>query len=113
MERSGVQRRGASLPAAGVRDSAEMVDLKHEALDRWANVIVIVGPLAAVVFAGWIAWGGSLHWQDLLVLAITYPLTGLGITVGYHRLFTHRSFQTAARCGRCSPCWARWRSRAR
>jgi stearoyl-CoA desaturase (Delta-9 desaturase) len=28
------------------------------------------------------------------VLAITYTLTGLGITVGYHRLFTHRSFKT-------------------
>jgi stearoyl-CoA desaturase (delta-9 desaturase) len=35
-----------------------------------------------------------LHWQDLLVLAITYSLTGLGITVGYHRLFTPRSFET-------------------
>ena len=38
--------------------------------------------------------GRTLHWQDLLVLAITYTLTGLGITVGYHRLFTHRSFKT-------------------
>ena len=28
------------------------------------------------------------------MLAITYTLTGLGITVGYHRLFTHRSFKT-------------------
>ncbi len=55
---------------------------------------MIAAPLAAVLLAGWLAWGGSLHWQDLLVLAITYPLTGLGITVGYHRLFTHRSFQT-------------------
>ena len=45
-------------------------------------------------WAGWLAWGGALHWQDLLVLAITYTLTGLGITVGYHRLFTHRSFKT-------------------
>jgi fatty-acid desaturase len=36
----------------------------------------------------------TLHWQDLLVLAITCTLTGLGVTVGYHRLFTHRSFKT-------------------
>lgn len=40
------------------------------------------------------AWGGSLHWHDLLVLAITYAMTASGITVGYHRLFTHRSFET-------------------
>ena len=43
---------------------------------------------------GWLAWGGTLHWHDLVVLAITYTLSGLGITVGFHRLFTHRSFKT-------------------
>ena len=43
---------------------------------------------------GWLAWGGALRWHDLVVLAITYTVTGLGITVGYHRLFTHRSFKT-------------------
>jgi stearoyl-CoA desaturase (Delta-9 desaturase) len=51
-------------------------------------------PPAALLVAGWLAWGGVLHWADLVVLAITYTVTGLGITVGYHRLFTHRSFQT-------------------
>jgi len=71
-----------------------MVALKHHAANRAAFVVVILGPFAALLLAGWLAWGGSLHWQDLLVLAITYSLTGLGITVGYHRLFTHRSFQT-------------------
>jgi stearoyl-CoA desaturase (Delta-9 desaturase) len=40
------------------------------------------------------AWGGTLHWHDLFVLAITYTVTGFGVTVGYHRLFTHRSFKT-------------------
>jgi stearoyl-CoA desaturase (Delta-9 desaturase) len=71
-----------------------MLALEHEIVNRAANVVVVVVPLVAVLLAGWLAWGGSLHWQDLLVLAITYPLTGVGITVGYHRLFTHRSFQT-------------------
>jgi len=71
-----------------------MVALEHQAVTQLANVVVIALPLAAVVLAGGLAWGGSLHWQDLLVLVITYALTGLGITVGYHRLFTHRSFET-------------------
>jgi stearoyl-CoA desaturase (delta-9 desaturase) len=35
-----------------------------------------------------------LRWHDLVVLAITYTLSGLGVTVGFHRLFTHRSFKT-------------------
>ena len=43
------------------------------------------------------SWPGesTLHWPDLVVLAITYILTGAGITVGFHRLFTHRSFKTS------------------
>jgi stearoyl-CoA desaturase (Delta-9 desaturase) len=45
-------------------------------------------------FAAWRAWGGALRWSDLLVLAILYSITGLGVTVGFHRLFTHRSFKT-------------------
>jgi stearoyl-CoA desaturase (delta-9 desaturase) len=44
--------------------------------------------------AAWQAWDGALHWQDLLVLTVTYLLAGFGVTIGYHRLLTHRSFQT-------------------
>ncbi len=39
-------------------------------------------------------WDGLLHRSDLIVFAILYLLTGLGVTVGFHRLFTHRSFKT-------------------
>jgi stearoyl-CoA desaturase (delta-9 desaturase) len=56
--------------------------------------LVIGLPPAALLCAAWLAWGGVLHWQDLLVLAITYTLSGVGVTVGFHRLFTHRSFKT-------------------
>jgi stearoyl-CoA desaturase (Delta-9 desaturase) len=76
------------------RGVAEMVAIEHETADRVVRTMVFAVPPAALVVAGWLAWGGALHWQDLLVLAITYTLTGLGITVGYHRLFTHRSFKT-------------------
>ncbi len=69
--------------------------IEHEGVDRLANVVVTVVPVALLGFAIWLAWGGTLHWQDLVVLAISYLLTGAGITVGYHRLFTHRSFKTA------------------
>jgi stearoyl-CoA desaturase (Delta-9 desaturase) len=31
---------------------------------------------------------------DLIALVLTYMLSGLGITVGFHRLLTHRSFIT-------------------
>jgi stearoyl-CoA desaturase (delta-9 desaturase) len=76
------------------RAVAEMVPIEHETSDRVVRTMVFAVPPAALVVAGWLTWGGALHWQDLLVLAITYTLSGLGITVGYHRLFTHRSFKT-------------------
>ena len=59
-----------------------------------ANFVAIVVPLAAFGFAVFALWGGALQWIDLTVLVVGYLLTGLGITVGFHRLLTHRSFQT-------------------
>jgi stearoyl-CoA desaturase (delta-9 desaturase) len=64
-------------------------------IDRVANVVVTVAPVGLLALAMWSAWGGALRWPDLVVLAVTYLLTGLGVTVGYHRLFTHRSFKTS------------------
>ena len=63
--------------------------------DRIANIGVTVVPLLLLGFAVYLAWGGTLHWQDLLVFAVMYVPIGFGVTVGYHRLFTHRSFQTS------------------
>ncbi len=66
-------------------------------MDFVANVVAMTVPLFLLVFAAWRAWGGALRWSDLTVLAITYSLTGIGVTVGFHRLFTHRSFKTGPR----------------
>ena len=71
-----------------------MVPIEHERTERVVRTVVFLAPPTALVVGGWLAWGGALHWHDLVVLAIFYALTGLGITVGYHRLFTHRSFRT-------------------
>jgi stearoyl-CoA desaturase (delta-9 desaturase) len=79
---------------APLRGAAEMVPIEHETIAGVVRMLAFGVPPAALVVGGWLAWGGALRWQDLVVLAITYTLTGLGITVGYHRLFTHRSFKT-------------------
>jgi stearoyl-CoA desaturase (delta-9 desaturase) len=41
-------------------------------------------------------WERFVGWADLGIMVVLYGLTGLGITVGFHRLLTHRSFQTYA-----------------
>jgi stearoyl-CoA desaturase (delta-9 desaturase) len=60
------------------------------------NVVAIVLPFAAFVAAVVLLWGRAVEWVDLAVLAVGYSLTCLGITVGFHRMLTHRSFQTYA-----------------
>jgi stearoyl-CoA desaturase (delta-9 desaturase) len=90
-----------SVEEADVDASEELLsvdggEIAVATVDRVANVVVTVVPVALLGVAAWLAWGGALHWSDLVVLTLTYLLTGLGITVGFHRLFTHRSFKTSA-----------------
>lgn len=66
----------------------------HETRDRIITGLVTVVPVLALGLVGWQLWAVALGWSDLAVLAIMYVATGLGITVGFHRLFTHRSFTT-------------------
>src|SRR4051812_8168654 len=80
---------GAPLP-----DRADVQPVSHENLDRTLTGLVTVLPILALAFAAWRAWDGLLRPSDLAVLAILYTLTGLGVTVGFHRLLTHRSFKT-------------------
>jgi stearoyl-CoA desaturase (Delta-9 desaturase) len=66
----------------------------NETLDRVLTGIVTAAPILALGIAGWQLWGGLLHPSDLVVFALLYAATTLGITVGFHRLLTHRSFET-------------------
>ena len=90
MSHSGPSEQGARNPSP----VADTIPIEHETSERLVRTMVVGVPVAALIVGGWLAWGGTLHWHDLVVLAITYTLSGLGITVGYHRLFTHRSFKT-------------------
>ena len=52
----------------------------------------MAGPVLAVAVALGLAWGRGVGWLDVILMAVLYTITGLGITVGYHRMLTHRSF---------------------
>src|SRR5215813_4323787 len=66
----------------------------NETRDRIITAIVTIVPFLAIGVVGWQVWDELLHWSDILVFAILYVTTALGVTVGFHRLFTHRSFVT-------------------
>ena len=59
-----------------------------------SNLVGVVLPLVAFVAAVVLLWNELVDWSDLAVLAIMYVLTGYGVTLGFHRLLTHRSFAT-------------------
>ncbi len=77
------------------RPSAEDVEpVSNETVARVSTGLVTVLPVLALGLVAWQLWGSALGYNDLFVFAIMYVATGLGITVGFHRLFTHRSFKT-------------------
>jgi stearoyl-CoA desaturase (Delta-9 desaturase) len=62
--------------------------------ERAANLIAVVLPFAAFLAAIAVFWNHGVSSVDLAVFAGMYLSTALGITIGYHRLLTHRAFQT-------------------
>jgi stearoyl-CoA desaturase (Delta-9 desaturase) len=62
--------------------------------ERMANLGGVVVPFAGVLAAVVLLWNRAVDGTDLALLAVMYMATGLGVTVGFHRLLTHRAFQT-------------------
>ncbi len=61
---------------------------------KLANLTAIVVPFLCFFAAIVLAWDSFVGWTNIAILVGGYVLTGFGITVGFHRLFTHRSFRT-------------------
>jgi stearoyl-CoA desaturase (delta-9 desaturase) len=62
---------------------------------RTANLIAVVLPFVAFLVACVLLWNRAVDAFDLALLVAMYVPTGLGITMGFHRLFTHRAFATS------------------
>ena len=61
--------------------------------EQTALALTIALPFLALVLAIPVAWGGWLGWHDVVIAAVMYAVSGHGITVGFHRYFTHGSFK--------------------
>jgi len=64
-------------------------------LDRFLVAVFVAVPLLAVLTAIPLAWGWGLGWHDIVIAFVFYVVTGMGITMGFHRHFTHSSFKAA------------------
>jgi len=61
--------------------------------EQFALYLVVIIPFLAFLAVIPVAWGWGLNWTDVVLFCVFYWGSGLGITVGYHRLFTHNSFK--------------------
>jgi stearoyl-CoA desaturase (delta-9 desaturase) len=64
------------------------------ALKRTGTLIAVILPFLGLIAAIISLWGWAFTWCELGLFLGMYVATTLGVTVGYHRLFTHRSFET-------------------
>ena len=79
----------AHLPAL-VAPPSDRISLRVRA----TLLIAVIGPFFGLVAAIISFWGWGFRWSDLVLLLAMYVTTVLGVTVGFHRLFTHRAFET-------------------
>ncbi|HET6550066.1 MAG TPA: fatty acid desaturase [Solirubrobacter sp.] len=64
------------------------------ALERRVNMTAVFLPFAVVAVAIPLLWGDWVGWSDIAVFVLMYVVSGYGVTVGFHRMLTHRAFQT-------------------
>ena len=76
-------------PVPGVKTLAP----KEARFQRRLVLVVTVLPFLGFLAAGWTLWGTGLSGVDASIFLVGYCVTGLGVTVGFHRLFTHKSFE--------------------
>ncbi len=67
--------------------------LRQTTKERVAIALFIGVPFLAVLAAVPFAWGWGLGWHDVVIAAVMYAISGHGVTVGFHRYFTHSSFK--------------------
>jgi stearoyl-CoA desaturase (Delta-9 desaturase) len=90
-----------STDALGISSTPNARPAARPDLDEGTNSLtqrILVGifvavPTLALIAAIPLAWGWALGWHDVVIALVFYWLSGLGVTVGYHRYFTHLSFK--------------------
>jgi stearoyl-CoA desaturase (Delta-9 desaturase) len=61
---------------------------------RNANVMAVILPFVAFLAAIPLLWNKLIGWQDLVIFGVLYLASAAGVTVGFHRMLTHRAFET-------------------
>jgi stearoyl-CoA desaturase (delta-9 desaturase) len=76
------------------------VNEAHDASAGWGQKTIMLA-ITVIPFVGFVAavallWNLAVGWHDLVLMFVLYVLVGLGVTIGYHRMLTHQSFEAIA-----------------
>jgi stearoyl-CoA desaturase (delta-9 desaturase) len=82
--------------AAPAEDVSSSLQVPSDRITRMVNLGAVLIPFFGLVAAIWLLWGVAFDWTYLGLLVGMSAISGLGITVGFHRLCTHKSFETPA-----------------
>ena len=77
----------AAVPTATVRQRTSVAS-------QLVTIVAVVVPPLGLLSAMGLLWGVAFHWLDLAVLVGMYVVCAFGTTIGFHRYFTHKSFDT-------------------
>jgi stearoyl-CoA desaturase (Delta-9 desaturase) len=66
--------------------------MKFSTIYKGIVLIVVVGPFIATLYAINLLWNRAVQWSDIEILLGLYTCITFGVTAGYHRMLTHRSF---------------------
>jgi len=86
----------AAVETAAATRTGPLPELDPEPIGGGEKILVgifVVVPMLALLAAVPLAWGWGLGWHDIVIAVVFYAISGLGISMGFHRYFTHGSFK--------------------
>jgi Fatty-acid desaturase len=78
------------IVGAGTGEEEEKVSIWY----KFVVLLVVVIPFLATIYAITLVWQRYVTALDIAMMLVMYVISGMGITIGFHRLLTHRSFET-------------------
>lgn len=91
-EKSTTPEKATTPTVPGVK----LLEAKQARLQRRLVLVVTIVPFVGFLAAVWTLWGTGLSMTDASIFLAAYCFTGLGVTIGFHRLFTHKSFEATS-----------------
>ena len=87
----------APVETRGPRDPHRVAGTSAPPAVGWAQklvtLLIVTGPAVGLAVVTILLWGRAVNVTDVVMGTVLYLVTGFGVTVGYHRLFTHRGFK--------------------